>query len=87
MPFDCPVSNGNRNAYEVSTRFRAMLEERIAKLEADALVDEALIPLLDNKDHVRRQTQLIEAQRVEAARMRRFLENARTRLPNPLIAM
>jgi hypothetical protein len=64
-----------------------MLEERIAKLEADALVDEALIPLLDNKDHVRRQTQLIEAQRVEAARMRRFLENARTRLPNPLIAM
>jgi hypothetical protein len=87
MPFDCPVSNENRNAYEVSMRFRTMVEERIIKLEADALIDEALIPFLDNKDHIRRHTRLVEAQRAEAARMRHFLENARTRLPNPLIAM
>lgn len=87
MSFDCPAPDESQNAYEVSMRFRAMVEERIVKLEEDALRDEALIPFLENSDHARRHRRLVEAQRAEAARMRRFLDNARTRLPNPLIAL
>lgn len=87
MASECPTPDQNRNAYEVSMRFRAMVEERIARLEEDALRDEALIPSLENGDHIRRHRRLVDAQRAEAARMRRFLDNARTRLPNPLIAL
>ena len=87
MPSDCPAPDENRNAYEVSMRFRAMVEERILKLEADAFRDELLLPSLQNADHIRRHRRLVEIQRAEAARMRRFLDNARTRIPHPLIAL
>jgi hypothetical protein len=64
-----------------------MLEQRIARLEDDAMSDEAQIPILDNKDHIRRQRRLVTAQRAEAARMRRFLDKAKARAHDPLIAM
>ena len=85
MPFDCPAPEDGRGGFEVSPRFRAMIEERIAGLEEDALRDEAIIPLLDHSDHIRRQKRLVETQRAEAMRMRRFLARAKTRIPDPLI--
>lgn len=85
MPFEDPAPDDNCAGFEVSPRFREMLEQRIARLEDDALGDEAVIPLLENRDHIRRQRRLVDAQRAEAARMRRFLDKARRRFPNPLI--
>lgn len=87
MPFDCPSPEDKRGGFEVSPRFREMIERRIARLEEDALQDEALIPFLENSDHMRRQRRLVDAQRAEALRMRRFLDRAKTRFPDPLIAM
>lgn len=87
MPFDCPSPDDDSIEFEVSPRFREMIEQRIARLEGDALHDEAMIPLLDNGDHIRRQRRLVNLQRAEAARMRRFLDRARPRFPNPLITM
>lgn len=87
MPFDCPSPEDDRGGFEVTPRFRAMIEERIAGLEEDANRDEAVIPLLAHKGHIRRQERLVEAQRAEAMRMRRFLDKARTRFPNPLISL
>lgn len=87
MAFDCPSPENDQVGFEVSPRFREMLEQRIARLEDDAMSDEAKIPLLDNQDHIRRQRRLVNTQRAEAARMRRFLEKAKSRTPNPLIAM
>jgi len=87
MSFDCPAPKDDRSAFEISPRFRAMLEGRIERLEEDATRDEALIPLLDNADHIRRQRRLVDLQRSEAARMRRFLARSSTRFPNPLIAL
>lgn len=87
MPFDDPAPEDDCVGFEVSPRFREMLEQRIARLEEDASADEALIPLLENSDHIRRQRRLVNAQRAEAARMRRFLDKARSRFPNPLIKL
>lgn len=84
MSFDCAAPD-NPSGFEISTRFRKMLEGRIARLEDDANQDEALLPLLENPDHVSRQKRLVEAQRAEAMRMRRFLDNSRTRFPGSLI--
>ena len=74
-------------AYEISPRFRQTVEDRIARLERDAASDEAMVELLEDPDHIRRQMRLVVAQRTEALRMRIFLDRARTRLPRPLIAL
>lgn len=84
MSFDCPSPEDDLGAFEVSPRFREMLEQRIARLEEDAAGDESVIPLLENKDHIRRQRRLVNAQRSEAARMRRFLDRARPRFSDSL---
>ncbi|HEX7729947.1 MAG TPA: hypothetical protein VF392_13000 [Terracidiphilus sp.] len=73
--------------FEISPRFRHMLECRIERLESDAAGDEVCAALLDNPDHMRRHLRLVAVQRAEAMRMRVFLERAQTRLPRPLIAL
>lgn len=83
MTTKCAAYDG----YEISPRFRAMLEERIERLERDAKNDEAEVNALDDIDHIRRQMRLVAVQRAEALRMRLFLDRATTRLPRPLIAL
>jgi hypothetical protein len=68
-----------RDHLEISIRFRRTIEERIARLESDAASDQALTSCLEHPDHIRRQLRLVTAQRDEAARMRRFLNQSRTR--------
>jgi ribosome-associated translation inhibitor RaiA len=74
-------------SFEISPRFRSTIEERIARLERDAVQDEAQVALLENGDHIRRQMRLVAIQRSEALRMRLFLDRSKTRLPRPLIAL
>jgi hypothetical protein len=69
---------------EISKRFRHVIEDRIARLEADAALDEAMMSHLENLDHIRRQIRLVAVQREEASRMRTFLQHSSTRLPNPM---
>ena len=83
MITNCVANEG----FEISPRFRRTLEERIARLERDAIQDEAQVALLENGDHIRRQKRLVAMQRSEALRMRLFLDRAQTRLPRPLIAL
>ena len=83
MKINCAVDEG----YEISPRFRQTVEDRIARLERDAASDEAMVELLEDADHIRRQMRLVVAQRSEALRMRIFLERAKNRLPRPLIAL
>jgi len=71
-----------RDHFEVSIRFRRMIERRIARLESDALFDEASAKRLENSDHIRRQLLLVAVQREEAGRMRRFLDHSDTRQPS-----
>lgn len=79
-------SNTHREeGFEISPRFRRTIEARLSRLEADADQDEALIPQLENRDHVRRQRRLVAAERAEALRLRLFLDRARTRQPDPSI--
>jgi hypothetical protein len=66
--------------YEISPRFRTIIEDRIAKLEQGAECDEAQVMRLDDPDHIRRQMRLVSAERAEALRMRLFLDRARTRV-------
>lgn len=73
--------------FEISPRFRRTIEERIARLERDAAVDEAQVATLMDGDHIRRHLRLVAMQRAEALRMRLFLDRAKTRLPRPLIAL
>lgn len=83
MTTDCTV----RESFEISPRFRAMLEERIVRLEEDARRDEAKVELLDDIDHIGRQMRLVAVQRAEALRMRIFLDRSRTRTPgSPVIS-
>lgn len=77
----------SQDGFEISPRFRQTIEERIGRLERDADYDEAQIERLDNTDHIRRQMRLVAMQRSEALRMRLFLDRAKTRLPQPLIAL
>jgi hypothetical protein len=77
MRIDCEVLE----SYEISPRFRATIQERIKRLEEDAMRDEAVIESLGEADHVRRQLRLVAAERAEALRMRLFLDRARTRKP------
>lgn len=75
------------NGFEISSRFRRMIENRVARLELDAANDEAMVPLLESADHIRRQRHLVAAQRAEAERMRRFLDDSRTRDSSPMIPL
>ncbi len=86
MSFDRTAA-GAQDGFEISLRFRRTIENRIARLERDALSDESLLPQLTNSDHRRRQMRLIDLQRAEAWRMRRFLDQSRARLPRPMIAL
>ena len=83
MATQCAAQEG----FEISPRFRQILEERIARLERDAAHDEAQLDRLDDIDHIRRQMRLVAVERAEALRMRIFLDRARTRLPRPLIEL
>lgn len=74
-----------QESFEISPRFRQMIEDRITRLELDADRDEAQLDRLDDIDHIRRQMRLVAVERSEALRMRIFLDRARTRLPRPLI--
>jgi hypothetical protein len=75
------------DSFEISPRFRHSLEERIVRLERDAVTDEADAMQLMDEEHIRRHLKLVAAQRAEALRMRMFLDRAKTRLPRPLIAL
>ncbi len=72
-------------SYEISPRFRAIIEGRIERLERDAEADEAQVARLDDIDHIRRQLRLVAVERAEALRMRLFIDRAKPRLPRPLI--
>lgn len=73
--------------FEISPRFRQSIQARIERLERDADTDEIYALRLADIDHIRRQLRLVAAQRLEASRMRLFLDGARTRLPRPLIVL
>lgn len=75
------------NGFEISPRFRATIENRIARLEQDADSDEAQLEQIVDSDHRRRQIRLVAVQGAEAARMRVFLDRARVRLPRSVIAL
>jgi ribosome-associated translation inhibitor RaiA len=83
MITNCTANEG----FEISPRFRSTIEERIARLERDAVHDEAQLDLLEDVDHIRRQMRLVAMQRSEALRMRLFLDRSQMRLPRPLIAL
>ena len=72
--------------FEISPRFRQSLEERISRLEQDAARDEEQIAQLNDPDHMRRHLRLVAMQRAEALRMRLFLDRARTRLSQAVVA-
>jgi len=80
-------NNSILEGVEISPRFRKTIEERIARLDEGADYDEVQLQYLHNPDHIRRQFQLIAAQRAEALRMRLFLDRSRPRLPRPLIVL
>ncbi|HEX8713319.1 MAG TPA: hypothetical protein VF730_15670 [Terracidiphilus sp.] len=65
-----------QDSFEISPRFRRTLEERIARLEKDAVYDEAQLSVLEDIDHIRRQMRLVATERAEALRMRIFLDRA-----------
>jgi len=73
--------------FEISPRFRRMVEVRIARLEKDAVADEAKVGMLRDGDHIKRHMRLVAVQRAEALRMRLFLDRTKTRLPRPLVAL
>jgi hypothetical protein len=77
------TEQGVREHFEISTRFRNIMEQRIVRLELDAARDELDASHLQNIDHIRRQMRLVAAQLEEANRMKRFLENSRLRMPAP----
>jgi hypothetical protein len=81
MTIQCTTQEG----FEISPRFRRILNERIFHLERDAAYDEAQMDRLNDIDHIRRQMRLVAVQRAEALRMRIFLDRAGMRLPQPLI--
>ena len=81
MAAQCAAQEG----FEISPRFRQILEERIARLERDAAQDEAQLDRLIDIDHIRRQMRLVSVQRAEALRMRIFLDRASTRLQRPVV--
>ncbi len=83
MTTNCAANEG----FEISPRFRRTIEERIARLEKDAALDEAQLPLLTDGDHIHRHMRLVAVQRGEALRMRLFLDRARLRPSRPMITL
>jgi len=83
MATQCAAQEG----FEISPRFRQILEERIIRLERDATHDEAQLDHLNDIDHIRRQMRLVAVQRAEALRMRIFLDRASTQLPRQMIQL
>jgi hypothetical protein len=81
------ADNSQTEGFEISPRFRRMLEIRVARLEADAVADEAMVAFLKDGDHIKRHMRLVAIERAEALRMRLFLDRATTRLPRPLVAV
>lgn len=77
----------SRERFDISSRFRSLIEERIGRLEQDADSDEAQLAVLHHVDHIRRHMKLIAIQRAEAQRMRRFLDHSGTRVPPPMISL
>ena len=75
-----------REAFEISPRFRQLIEETIERLERDADGDEAQLAVLHHPDHIRRHMRLISAQRAQAMRMRNFLDRGGAGVPPPLIS-
>jgi hypothetical protein len=75
------------DSFEISPRFRRTVEDRIARLERDAQLDEAHAALLVDGDHIRRHMQLVAVERAEALRMRLFLDRATVRTPRPLVEL
>ena len=76
-----------REGFEISERFRLLIEETIERLERDADGDEAQLAVLHHADHIRRHRRLIAAQRAQAMRMRGFLERGGKGVPPPLISL
>jgi hypothetical protein len=76
-----------REGFEISARFRRLIEERIERLEKDADSDEAQLAVLRHGDHIRRHMRLIAVQRAEARRMRSFIESSGTRVPPPMMSL
>ncbi|HEX4005166.1 MAG TPA: hypothetical protein VHX60_03225 [Acidobacteriaceae bacterium] len=66
-------------AIHVSARFRVTLESAIASLEAGAAHDEALLPLLADPDHRRRQRLLVGGQLLRAFQLRELLARTAVR--------
>ena len=81
------TESATHETYEISPRFRQSIEERIARLERDAVSDEQTLATLAHADHIRRHLRLVAVQRAEALRIRLFLDRARTRLTRPLLAL
>jgi hypothetical protein len=77
---------GVEHGFEISARFREMIEARVERLDRDAAQDEMRAALLKDGDHIRRQIRLVAVQRAEALRMRLFLDRARTREAQPFVA-
>lgn len=77
----------SRDGFEISSRFRHLIEERIERLERDADSDEAQLAYLRHGDHIRRHMRLVAVQRAEARRMRHFLDHSGTRIPPPMITL
>ncbi|HEY1580047.1 MAG TPA: hypothetical protein VGF82_23525 [Terracidiphilus sp.] len=73
--------------FEISIRFRQIIEERIARLEADSSRDEAAISQLEDDDHIRRQMRLVAVQRADATRMRNFLDRSPIRVSRSVSAL
>jgi hypothetical protein len=63
----------------VSERFRLTLEATILDLEAGAARDERLLPLIRDKDHLRRHRLLVAAQLERAFRLRELLSRTSIR--------
>lgn len=79
------VHIGVAHEFEIGERLRQIMEDRIARLESDAMRDEAMLGQLENGDHIRRHKRLITVQREGAARMRSFLDRSGTRMPPSMI--
>jgi len=77
---------GNQ-VFEISPRFRQTIESRIARLEQDAVEDEARVVLLTDGDHIRRHMRLVALERAEALRMRLFLDRCRPRNGRSMITL
>ncbi len=66
--------------YEVSPRFYTAMLAKALTLEANARRDELVAASLEHPGHRERQNRLVLAQREQAARLRNFLADARTRV-------